>query len=137
MVSVELCASRATRISQDLAKEIAEFASSRLEQSNSNIQHLTVQRFMGHSSMKEMIPLYLKDLQTIKLQQSIFSSVREGIKDHLVGVKKSKLIMAKDILCIFTSTSKVESGRGLAGLLGVDMRNISRARGRRVVLDVG
>jgi hypothetical protein len=79
----------------------------------------------------------LKDLQTIKLQQSIFSSVREGIKDHLVGVKKSKLIMAKDILCIFTSTSKVESGRGLAGLLGVDMRNISRARGRRVVLDVG
>jgi hypothetical protein len=84
-----------------------------------------------------MIPLYLKDLQTIKLQQSIFSIVREGIKDHLVGVKKSKLIMAKDILCTLASTSKVGSGRGLAGLLDVDRRSISRARGRRVLLDAG
>jgi hypothetical protein len=41
-ISVELCASRATRISQDLAKEIAEFASSRLEHYDTNIQHLTV-----------------------------------------------------------------------------------------------
>jgi hypothetical protein len=129
-VSVELGASKATRISQDLAKEIAEFASSRLEQYDSNIQHLTIQRFLGHSSMKEMIPPYLKDLQTIKLQQSIFSSVREGIKDHLVGVKKSKLVMAKDILCTFVSMSELGSRSGLAGLLGVDRRNISRARGR-------
>jgi hypothetical protein len=49
-VSVELCASRATRISQDMAKEIAEFSSSCLEHYETNIQHLTVQRFMGHSS---------------------------------------------------------------------------------------
>jgi hypothetical protein len=54
-----------------------------------------------------------------------------------VGVKQSKLIMAKDILCTFASTSEVESGRGMAGLLGVDRRNISRARGRRVLLDAG
>jgi hypothetical protein len=136
-VSVELCASRATRISQDMAKEIAEFSSSCLEHYETNIQHLTVQRFLGHSYMKEMIPPYLKDLQTIKLQQFVFSSIREGIKDHLVGVKQSKLVMAKDILCTFASTSEVGSGRGLAGLLGVDRRNISRARGRRVLLDVG
>ena len=97
-LGMELGASRATRISQDLTKEIAKFASSHLEQYNSNIQHLIVQRFLGHSSMKEMIPLYLKDLQTIKLQQSIFSSDREGIKDQLVVVRKSKLVMAKDIL---------------------------------------
>ena len=66
--------------------------------------------------MKEMIPPYLKDLQTIKLQQSNLSSIREGIKNHLVGMKQSKLVMAKDILCTFASTSEVGSRRGLAGL---------------------
>jgi hypothetical protein len=52
-------------------------------------------------------------------------------------VKQSKLGMAKDILCTFASTSEVGSRRGLAGLLGVDRRNISRARGRRVLFDAG
>jgi hypothetical protein len=79
-VSVELCASRAIRISQDLAKEIAEFASSRLEHYDTNVKHLTVQRFLGHSYMKEMIPPYLKDLQTIKLQQSVFQVLERELR---------------------------------------------------------
>ena len=41
-VSMELCASRAIRISQELAKEIADFASSCLEHYDTNIQHLTI-----------------------------------------------------------------------------------------------
>jgi hypothetical protein len=79
-VSVELGASKATRISQDLAKEIAEFASSRLEHYDTNVKHLTVQRFLGHSYMKEMIPPYLKDLQTIKLQQSVFQVLERELR---------------------------------------------------------
>ena len=43
--------------------------------------------------------------------------------------------MAKDILCTFASKGNVGSGRGIAGLLGVDRRNISKAQGRRVLLD--
>ena len=39
------------------------------------------------------------------LQDSVLSSVREGLKDHLVGVIASKIVMAKDILCIFASSS--------------------------------
>ena len=39
------------------------------------------------------------------LQDSVLSSVREGLKDHLVGVKASKIVMAKDILCTFASSS--------------------------------
>ena len=65
------------------------------------------------------------------------SSVREGLKDHLVGVKASKIVMAKDILCTFASSSQVGSGRGLVGLLEVDRRNISKARSRRQILDAG
>ena len=71
------------------------------------------------------------------LQDSVLSSVREGLKDHLVGVKVSKIVMAKDILCTFSSSSQVGSGRGLAKLLGVDRRNISKARSRRQILDAG
>jgi hypothetical protein len=108
-----------------------------MEAYDTSIQHLTVHRFLAHNYMEDMIPSYLKDLETIKLQHSVFSSVREGIRDHLVGIKQSKLVMAKDILCTFASSSEVGSGRWLAGLLGVDRRNISRARGRRLLLDSG
>ena len=87
--------------------------------------------------MKDIVPPYLRNLDTVKLQDSVLSSVREGIREHLVGVKQSKIVMAKDILCTFASTSTTGSRRGLAGLLGVDRRNITKARGRRVVLDVG
>ena len=55
----------------------------------------------------------------------------------MVSIRQSKIVMAKDILCTFASTSNTGSGRGLAGLLGVDRRNITKARGRRVVLDTG
>jgi hypothetical protein len=47
---------RVSRICTDLGREIAEFASSRLEHHDTRIQHLTVQKFLGHTSMKDMIP---------------------------------------------------------------------------------
>jgi len=53
----------------------------------------------------------------------------------LVGQKTSKIIMAKDILCTFAFKGNIGSGRGVAGLLGVDKRNISKVRERRVLLD--
>ena len=57
------------------------------------------------------------------------------MREHLLGVKPSKIVMAKDILCTFASSSVAGSGRGLAAVLGVDRRNISKARSRRLVLD--
>jgi hypothetical protein len=71
------------------------------------------------------------------VQNSVISSVREGMRDHLVGSKPSKIVMAKDILYTFTSGSQCGSGRGLAGLLGVDRRNIYQAQSKRMVLDAG
>jgi hypothetical protein len=71
------------------------------------------------------------------LQDSVLSSVREGLKDYLVGVKPSKIVIAKDILCTFALSSEIGSGRRLAGLLGVDRKNISKARSRRRILDAG
>jgi hypothetical protein len=85
--------------------------------------------------MTGMIPPFLNNLEFVKLQSNIISSVREGLRDHLVGVKQSKLEMAKDILCTLASSREVGSRRGVAGLLGVDRRNIGQARTRRLTLD--
>ena len=134
---MERCCARASRISANIAKEIVDFAYSRLGHFDSNIQQLTFQKFLENSHIKRLIPASLSNLDTFMLQDSVLSSVREGLKDHLVGVKPSKIVMAKDILCTFASSSQVGSGRGLAGLLGVDRRNISKARSRRQVLDAG
>jgi hypothetical protein len=79
--------------------------------------------------MKGMIPPFLSNLETMKLQDSVMSNVRDGLKEHLVGVHQSQIVMAKDILCILATNSEVGSGRGLAGILGVDRRNIVWARG--------
>jgi hypothetical protein len=87
--------------------------------------------------MKDIVPPFLSDLGTLKVQNSVISSVREGMRDHLVGSKPSKIVMAKDILYTFTSGSQCGSGRGLAGLLGVDRRNIYQAQSKRMVLDAG
>jgi hypothetical protein len=96
---------RASRISANIAKEIADFAYSRLEHFDSNIQQLTFQKFLGNSQIKRLIPTSLSNLETFMLQDSVLSSVRDGLKDHLVGVKPSKIVMAKDILCTFASSS--------------------------------
>jgi hypothetical protein len=128
---------RACRISADIGREIAEFAASRLIHHDVNIQHLTVQKFLGNSCMKGMIPPWISNLNTIKLQHYVLSSVREGVRDHLVGVRQSKFIMAKDILCTLASSSQVGNRRGVAGLLGVDKRNITKGRSRRLILNDG
>ena len=73
--------------------------------------------------MKAMIPPFLSNLKIVKLQHSIVSSVRTGVRDHLVGSKPSKIIMAKDILCTFVLSSDIGSRTGFVGLLGVDRRN--------------
>jgi hypothetical protein len=128
---------RACLISADIGREIAEFVASRLVHHDVNIQHLAVQKFLGHSCMKGMIPPWRSNLDTIKLQHYVLSSLIEGVRDHLVGVRQSKLVMAKDILYTLASLSQVGSRRGVVGLFGVDRRNITKGRSRRLILDDG
>ena len=82
-----------------------------------------------------MIPPFLRNLDTVKFKHSVISALRDGMKDHLVGVHESKIVMAKDILCTLATNSHIGSGRGLVALLRIDMRNIIRAKGRRLLLD--
>jgi hypothetical protein len=123
------------RISAHLAKEIVVFTAQRLEQYDKSVRNLTVEKLLGHTCMADIIPAYLTNLESVKLGHSVLANVREGITEHLVGAKTSKIIMAKDILYTFSSKGNVGSGRGVAGLLGVDRHNISKAQGRQVVLE--
>ena len=82
-----------------------------------------------------MIPPVLRNLDTVKLQHSVISTLRDGMKDHLVGVHESKIVMAKDILCTLVTNSNIGSGRGLVALLGIDRRNIIQAKDRGLLLD--
>ena len=100
-----------------------------------NIEHLGIQKFLQHLSVENMIVPYLTNLKNVKLQHSVLSNVREGVKDHLVVVKNFKIVMAKDILCTFALGLDVGIGRGMACLLGVDRRNITKAWEKRTSLD--
>jgi hypothetical protein len=96
-----------------------------------------VTKFLDNSKMKGMILPFLSNLVIIKLQDSVMSNVRDGMKDHLVGVYQSKIVMAKDILCALATNSKVGNRKGLAGILEVNRKNILWARDRGFTLDNG
>lgn len=55
--------------------------------------------------------------------------------DYLSGVRQSKIVMAKDIVCTLASSSNMENRRRVADVLGVDRRNLKRGMERRFLLD--
>jgi phage regulator Rha-like protein len=62
--------------------------------------------------------------------------MKAGISMHLVGSKKSHLVMAKDIICTLASFENMTSSRFVAEVLGMDRRNIKKGINRQVQLDL-
>lgn len=67
--------------------------------------------------------------------------MKDGLISHLVGSHQSKVVMAKDIACTLvayahTIESGINSGRGIARLLGVDKWNIKRGMEQQILLDI-
>jgi hypothetical protein len=69
--------------------------------------------------MKGMIPPFLRDLETMKLQDSVMSNMRDGLKDHLVGMHQSKVVMAKDIYAVWLLIRWLVVGGGWLGFWGL------------------
>ena len=69
-------------------------------------------RSMKISSMKIMIPPCMSDLDSIRLEHSILASVRDGVKDHLLGARQLQIVIAKDILGTLASSSQVHKKGG-------------------------
>jgi hypothetical protein len=61
--------------------------------------------------------------------------MKEGINAHLASCRKSKLVMAKDIMCTLTSSQSITSKKAIARVLGVDGQNIPREVLRHAQLD--
>jgi hypothetical protein len=82
-----------------------------------------------------MVPAFLRDPVAVKLRHDVLGTLRDGMQSHLVGLRKAKTLQAKNIVTTFAVAPGIGSGRGVAGILGVDRRNIKKAVARRVLLD--
>lgn len=129
------CSRTIQRISADLSKNLANYAASLLKGYDQSIQHLSLEKFLGQQVLGAMVPDFLKNPSEVKMRHSVLTNFREGITDHLVGVRPSNVVMAKDIVCTFAASANLRSTRSVASVLGVDRRNIKRAMHRRVLLD--
>ena len=79
-----------------------------------------------------MVPDFLVDPSKVKLRHSVLSNLKEGMADHLLGVRQSKIVMAKDIVCTLASSSNMGSRRSVADVLGVDRRNLKGIHGKEI-----
>jgi hypothetical protein len=46
-----------------------------------------LEKFLGHALMKDVMPEYLNDLQSIKLHQMVLNNMKSGIASHLMGAR--------------------------------------------------
>ena len=81
---LEHCQSRASKISAGLARKLVQLASPLLKDFDLKIQLLIIQKFLSHVFIKDIVPPFLSDLGTLKLQNSVISSVWEDMRDHWV-----------------------------------------------------
>jgi hypothetical protein len=104
-------------------------------------QQLVMEKFLCHPLVKGFLPPYLEDNAFLRQSQGVLGNLKDRLIFPLVGLCQSKLVMAKDIVCTLATSaniieSGINSGRGIARLLGVDKRNIKRGMERQILLDI-
>jgi hypothetical protein len=118
------------RITAEAARKIALYALTALKDFEPALQNLVLEKTVGHTLLQSFLPDYLKDLQAVKQNQVVVGNINSGMASHLIGVRPSHSLMAKDIVCTLASSHSVGSSRGLAKVLG-----IKKAIMRKVLLD--
>jgi hypothetical protein len=59
---------------------------------------LTIKKMLSHSLMKDSLPPYMTDLHIARQYYEIIQNTKKGMNIHLVRQRKSKVMMAKDIM---------------------------------------
>jgi hypothetical protein len=77
-----------------------------------------------------MILDYLKDLDSIKCSLEIVSNFKSSLTIHLLGFRKTELVVAKNRIYTLTFNQYVNNSRSVAKTLGVDRQNIKKVLGR-------
>jgi hypothetical protein len=126
---------RVHRTSAILARQIGMYAAQKLKDHGTDVQHLTIAKLLGQGVLKDMVPPSLRDPAMVKMGLDVLGSFKDGLQTHLVGLRKDKSRFAKNIVTTLAVAPGMGSQRGVAGLLGVDRRNIKKALARRVLLD--
>ena len=111
---------QANKTSATLAREISLFAAKKMRNLDTEVQHLTITKVLGQPMLRDMVPSFLRDPTEVKLRHKVLGSLKLGMQTHLVGLKKVKTVMAKNIVTTFAVAPGIGSGRDVAGLLGVD-----------------
>ncbi len=74
---------------------------------------------LSHSLMKDFLPPYMTKLHSTRQYYEIIQNNKKGMNIHLVRQQKSKVMMAKDIVCTLFTSHAMSSGRKTARLLSV------------------
>ncbi len=117
-----------------LTKRLISIIFNELKGFGTNIRHLTLEKTLSNSMMTDFLPHYLNDLAIVKKNHEIVQNLKDGRNAHLLGHHKSKVVMAKGIVCTFASSQSIINGRGIVKMLGVDKRNIKKGAKRRILL---
>jgi hypothetical protein len=120
---------------ENVARKKALFTINQLIDVPLEIQHEAIGKFLSHSLLKDMVPPYLNNPRVVKHKYDVLQNMKEGINTHLGGCRKSKLVMAKDIVCTLTSSQSIIGKRVVAKVFGVDRQDIPRVVLRRAQLD--
>ncbi len=90
---------------------------------------------LSHSLMKDSLPPYMTDLHIARQYYEIIQNTKKGMNIHLVRQRKSKVMMAKDIMWTLVTSHAMSSGRRITRLLGVDKWNIKKSTKHKTFLD--
>jgi len=122
-------------VNTSIAKKLILFMISQMQDFGKNVKHLPIEKTLSHSTVKDSLPPYLNDLVVIKQSHEVVQNLKDGMNTHLVGSQPSKVVMAKDIVCIFASSQFINNGKGISKLLSVDRRNNKRVEEHRILFD--
>ena len=121
-----------------VSRNIVLFALKELEGFDLHVQKQILEKVVGHSLLQSFLPEYLTNLQAVKNNLAIVENLNCRMASHLVGVRESHSVMAKDIVCtLASSTINSRSGRGIAKALDIDRRNFMKDIQRRNMFDMG
>jgi hypothetical protein len=93
-------------------------------------KHDVLEKFISHPLLNNMFFDYLVDLQRVKGNHEVLSNMKARIIEHLVGQKKSDLVVVKDIMCMLASMSSNGNSKGVTKVLGVDKHTMQKGMGR-------
>jgi hypothetical protein len=123
------------RVTADVARKIAIYAMHELKDFELPVQSVILEKTLSHPLLQASLPDYLQDMEALKHNHLVVSNINSGMTSHFTRVRPAQSLLAKDIVCTLASSQSIGSSRGLARVLGVDRRNLRKAKVRRVLLD--